>query len=101
MTLAVPKDRSQVERMGAPDAKVKVMHVITGLETGGAEMMLYNLISHLDRALFETEVVSLTFASGASVRLRSTQTCSSWCRMAPRPNRTGRRGRQDVGGSDG
>lgn len=39
---------------------MKIMHVITGINTGGAEMMLYKLLSHLDRARFEAEVVSLT-----------------------------------------
>lgn len=40
-------------------AKVKVLHVITCLDTGGAEMMLYRLVSHTDRDRFQTEVVSL------------------------------------------
>ena len=39
---------------------MKIMHVITGINSGGAETMLYKLLSHLDRARFETEVVSLT-----------------------------------------
>lgn len=38
---------------------MKVAHVITGLFTGGAEIMLYKLLSLLDRKEFETEVVSL------------------------------------------
>jgi len=38
---------------------VKVLHVINGLNTGGAEMMLYKLLSRIDGAAFETEVVSL------------------------------------------
>jgi glycosyltransferase involved in cell wall biosynthesis len=41
--------------------RIKVTHVITGLETGGAEMMLYNLLSHIDRSIVETEVVSMTY----------------------------------------
>lgn len=39
---------------------MKIMHIITGLSTGGAEMMLYKLISHTDRLHFENVVVSLT-----------------------------------------
>jgi glycosyltransferase involved in cell wall biosynthesis len=38
----------------------KILHIITGLRTGGAEMMLYKLLSRMDRAAFEAEVISLT-----------------------------------------
>jgi glycosyltransferase involved in cell wall biosynthesis len=38
---------------------IRVTHVITGLATGGAEMMLYKLVSALDRAVFASDVVSL------------------------------------------
>lgn len=40
--------------------KVKILHTITGLHTGGAEMMLYRLLSQLNRARFDSTVVSLT-----------------------------------------
>ena len=39
---------------------MKVTHVITGLDTGGAETMLYRLLSHTDRAAYESEVISMT-----------------------------------------
>lgn len=39
---------------------LRICHVISGLETGGAESMLYKLLSGLDRERFEAEVVSLT-----------------------------------------
>ena len=39
---------------------MKVLHVITGLGTGGAEMMLYKLLSHMDGEDFQNEVISLT-----------------------------------------
>lgn len=39
--------------------RARVLHLITGLGTGGAEMMLYKLLSQMDNA-FESEVVSLT-----------------------------------------
>lgn len=39
---------------------VKVLHLITTLSLGGAEMMLYKLLSRLDRRIFVLEVVSLT-----------------------------------------
>jgi len=36
------------------------MHIITGLNTGGAETMLYKLLSNIDRTKFEPGVLSLT-----------------------------------------
>jgi len=38
---------------------MKILHVITDLDTGGAEMMLYKLLSRLDRKRFAAGVVSL------------------------------------------
>ncbi|MGH7821663.1 MAG: GNAT family N-acetyltransferase, partial [Candidatus Binatia bacterium] len=42
------------------DDRVRVVHVISGLRMGGAETMLYKLLSHSDRREFASEVVSLT-----------------------------------------
>ena len=42
------------------EPRVKILHIINGLNGGGAETMLYKLLSHIDRAAFENEVVSLT-----------------------------------------
>jgi len=39
--------------------KIKLLHLITGLNTGGAEMMLYKLLSHMDREAIEVRVISL------------------------------------------
>lgn len=39
---------------------VKVLHLITGLGSGGAEMMLYKLLSRMDRTYFNNVVVSMT-----------------------------------------
>jgi glycosyltransferase involved in cell wall biosynthesis len=39
---------------------IRVLHIITGLNTGGAEMMLLKLLSRINRAAFESSVVSLT-----------------------------------------
>lgn len=39
---------------------VRILHVITTLDTGGAEIMLYKLLRGLDRTRFEPEVVCLT-----------------------------------------
>ena len=37
-----------------------ITHIITGLNTGGAETMLYKLLSNIDRTKFESKVLSLT-----------------------------------------
>jgi glycosyltransferase involved in cell wall biosynthesis len=39
---------------------IKVMHIITDLSPGGAETMLYRVLSRMDTARFENEVISLT-----------------------------------------
>jgi glycosyltransferase involved in cell wall biosynthesis len=39
---------------------LKIAHVITGLNVGGAEMMLYRLIATMDRTRFTNAVISLT-----------------------------------------
>lgn len=38
----------------------KIIHIITGLNAGGAETMLYKLLSNIDRTKFELKVLSLT-----------------------------------------
>jgi glycosyltransferase involved in cell wall biosynthesis len=38
----------------------KILHIITTLSTGGAEMMLLKLISSMDQNAFESKVISLT-----------------------------------------
>lgn len=38
---------------------MKIMHVITGLNVGGAETMLYRLSTHMDVVRFQSRVVSL------------------------------------------
>jgi len=38
---------------------IKVVHIITGLDTGGAEMMLYKFLSTSDRTKFKSIVISL------------------------------------------
>ena len=39
---------------------IRIMHVITGLGTGGAETMLHKLVAGMDRSRFENRVVSMT-----------------------------------------
>lgn len=43
---------------------IKLLHVIVGLDTGGAEMMLFKLLSHLNRDLFAPKVISLRDVNG-------------------------------------
>jgi len=38
---------------------MKIVHVITGLKVGGAEMMLHKLLTSMDRSRFEPAVISL------------------------------------------
>jgi glycosyltransferase involved in cell wall biosynthesis len=40
--------------------RIRVVHIITDLNTGGAEMMLYGLLSKMDRSKFKASVISLT-----------------------------------------
>lgn len=42
------------------DPRIKVMHVITTLNTGGAEMFLYRLVTTMDAGRFEHVIVSMT-----------------------------------------
>jgi glycosyltransferase involved in cell wall biosynthesis len=38
---------------------LKLIHLITSLDMGGAEMMLYRLLRHIDRARFENQVICM------------------------------------------
>ena len=49
---------------------MKVLHVITGLSSGGAEMMLYKLLSSSSCNRFESVVVSLVTGGSLSARIR-------------------------------
>jgi len=50
---------------------IKVVHIITGLSTGGAEMMLYNLLSRMDRTAFDPQVISLTNIGSIGGKIRA------------------------------
>jgi glycosyltransferase involved in cell wall biosynthesis len=50
---------------------IKVVHVITGLEIGGAEIGLLKLVSNLSKERFYNEVVSLTDAGPVAERLQA------------------------------
>ena len=48
---------------------IRIAFVITGLSTGGAELMLLRLLQHLDRRRFEAYVISLTDAGDVGERI--------------------------------
>ncbi len=48
---------------------MKVLHIITGLHVGGAEMMLFKLLAHMNRDEFENEVISLISPGPIAQRL--------------------------------
>ena len=48
---------------------MRVAHLITGLEVGGAEMMLWKLLSTLDRGAFEPLVISLVTPGPMGARI--------------------------------
>lgn len=39
---------------------IKIIHLISDLSTGGAEVMLFRLLSHIDRSRFQNVVISLS-----------------------------------------
>jgi glycosyltransferase involved in cell wall biosynthesis len=49
---------------------MKLVHVISGLNTGGAEMMLFKLLSVWDRSAYQVEVISLTDVGVVGDRIR-------------------------------
>jgi glycosyltransferase involved in cell wall biosynthesis len=49
---------------------LKVTHIITGLSTGGAEMMLYKLLSTIDRDIIDCEVISLTDIGPVGIKIQ-------------------------------
>ena len=50
---------------------IRVCHIITGLYTGGAEMMLYRLLAATDRCRYEPTVISLIDQGAVGERIRA------------------------------
>ena len=50
---------------------IQLVHIITGLNTGGAETMLYKLLSAMEREAFEPLVVSLTDIGPVGEKIRA------------------------------
>ncbi len=70
-------------RSGGP---VRVCHVITGLERGGAETALLRLLARLDRQLFAATVISLTDRGALGDAIAETGAdlhCLGWRRGRP------------------
>jgi len=62
---------------------MKVLHLITGLKTGGAEMMLYKILSHMDPSAFQNEVVSMTGSGEIGQKIEALNIPVSALGMAP------------------
>ena len=62
---------------------LKIAHVITGLNTGGAETMLYKLLSRMDRAKFDPLVVSLADNGSLAARIAALNIPVFSCGMRP------------------
>ncbi|MFM7199285.1 MAG: glycosyltransferase [Myxococcota bacterium] len=52
-------------------SRIRITHLITGLNTGGAEMMLYRLLSKHDRSRFHVEAVSMQPLGPLAERIRA------------------------------
>jgi len=52
-----------------PGARVKILYIISDLSIGGAEMMLYKLLTETDRNHFEPAVISLIDCGGLRPRI--------------------------------
>ncbi|MGL5832758.1 MAG: glycoside hydrolase, partial [Waterburya sp.] len=50
--------------------QIKVVFVITGLNTGGAEMMLYKFLTRINRDRYAPEVIALISGGVFSERFR-------------------------------
>ena len=46
-----------------PDRQLKILHLIEGLGSGGAERLLYTNLKHFDRERLENEVVTVFSAN--------------------------------------
>ena len=42
------------------NSKIRILHIITGLDSGGAENNLVNIAKNIDKKKFDLHIVSLT-----------------------------------------
>ena len=59
------------EHAARPSRRIRQLHVITALQTGGAEMMLYNLLAGMDRSRFDPSVICLGDSGLPGDRIRA------------------------------
>lgn len=72
----------------ASDRPIRILHVITGLELGGAETMLLKLVSNIDRRRFQVRIVTLTDGGPMAPRFEAldvTVETLGMCRGVPDP----------------
>src|SRR5438552_4928486 len=56
-----PSSKDWISGNGKPTSNpIRILHIINDLSIGGAEMMLYKLLSRTDRKRFEPAVISLS-----------------------------------------
>lgn len=67
----IAADSNTAKELQEKPAAIKVVHIITGLDVGGAEMMLYQLLGHIDKTMFDSEVISLTDIGPVGEKIQS------------------------------
>ncbi len=65
----LPRSADLAPAAGRDATRVRVLHVITGLQLGGAEMMLWKLVTGSDRGRFAHEVASMTGGGAMADRI--------------------------------
>ncbi len=50
---------------------MRILHIITGLSTGGAEMLLYRMLARTEQAKHQAQVISLTDVGPVGEKIRS------------------------------
>jgi glycosyltransferase involved in cell wall biosynthesis len=61
-SLSPGQDILSLAREPNTNRPIRITHIITNLHTGGAEMMLYKVLSQLNRDAFQTDVISMMSA---------------------------------------
>ena len=69
-------------RVNLAEAMIRITHVITSTSAGGAQMMLYKLLSTMDRGVFDVRVVSLTDVGPVGERIAALGVPVQGLRMA-------------------
>ncbi len=57
--------------LGNRKGPIKILHIINDLSVGGAEMMLYKLLSEMDEGRFNSVVISLKNSGGLRARIEA------------------------------